>query len=306
MEYSFAPISVIIPTFNDAHYLQHCLESIKIQSKLPLEIIVVDDGSDNDNAYKIINSNFFSALNIKFLKIKNSGPSIARNEGYKTSKGEFILFLDADDLLHPDALCEFNRALSQLDSKFFGICGQMENFGRFINPSNLYIPETQIDISKLGRKNGLQGQISCFILRSEYFQLVGRFNEELTHYEDFELLLKLFSSWKLRTINKIVLRKRYHKQSLSNKNYEKSFLGGKKFLKLVSDKSLLPMPEIMLREKENFLTYGKQLLLHRNFDRAFQVFKDCFDSFPPDGPKEYFVSYLAILHYKIKALFTSH
>ena len=119
-------------------------------------------------------------------------------------------------------------------------------------------------------------------------------------------MLKLFSSWKLRTIDKIILRKRYHAQSLSNKNYEKSFLGGKKFLKLVSDKSLLPITEITLREKENFLTYGKQLLLHRNFDRAFKVFEDCFDSFPPNGHKEYFVSYIATLHNKIKALFTSH
>jgi glycosyltransferase involved in cell wall biosynthesis len=65
-----APISIIIPTYNDAHYLVHCLDSILKQSLLPSEVIVIDDGSKDHSAYDVISSDNFSSLNIKFLKIE--------------------------------------------------------------------------------------------------------------------------------------------------------------------------------------------------------------------------------------------
>lgn len=290
MEPSLAPISIIIPTFNDAHFLKNCIDSINQQSKLPLEVIVVDDGSNNENARAVVDLPSFQDLNLKFIKIKNSGPSTARNAGHEISKAEFILFLDADDILPSNALDLYSHILQELDEEFFGVSGQMENFGRIFNPKHPFISENNVDITQLGRKGGLQGQISCFVLRSKYFQSVKKFNQELTHYEDFELLLKLFSKWKLKTINSIVLRKRFHAQSLSNKNYQNSFIGGKKFLHLVRTKSLLPEIEISKREKENFLTYGKQLFLHARFISSLQVFRDCFNAFQPEGLKEQIVA----------------
>ena len=85
MEPSLAPISIIIPTFNDAHFLKNCIDSINQQSKLPLEVIVVDDGSNNENARAVVDLPSFQDLNLKFIKIKNSGPSTARNAGHEIS-----------------------------------------------------------------------------------------------------------------------------------------------------------------------------------------------------------------------------
>jgi len=300
-----APISIIVPTFNDQHYLKKCIESILDQSILPAEIIVVDDGSKNDDAQNLVKSLNLKALDIKFLKIKNSGPSIARNQGFKISSGEFLLFLDADDTLPPSALAFYANEINTLDSKFFGISGQMNNFGRIFNSKNRYIPEEKIDITKIGRKDGLQGQISCYLLRAEHFKIIGEFNSTLTHFEDFELLLRLFSRWKLKTINHVVLNKRFHKKSLSNINFLKSFEGGKKFLSLARRDSLLPEVEILRREKENFLSLGKRLLLNANLDKSFHVFKDCFDCFPPSGFKEFFILLLAKLYFGAKSVLLS-
>ena len=84
-------VSVIIPTYNEERDVSHCLESLKLQSYFPLEIIVVDDGS-TDKTLKIINS----IRGIRLVKQEHLGPAQARNKGVKKAKGEILVFVDAD------------------------------------------------------------------------------------------------------------------------------------------------------------------------------------------------------------------
>lgn len=92
-------VSVVIPMYNDENTIIECLNSVLSQTYKDFEIIVIDDGS-NDGSYEtvkdyIIKSNI---KNLTILKQNNRGPSVARNEGIKNSKGKYIAFLDADDL----------------------------------------------------------------------------------------------------------------------------------------------------------------------------------------------------------------
>jgi len=93
-------ISVIIPCFNAAPWIEETLKSAQIQGVPDMEIIVVDDGSV-DNSIKIIQEKFPF---VRLINIKNQGASKARNLGTEVSKGEFIQYLDADDLLMPGKL----------------------------------------------------------------------------------------------------------------------------------------------------------------------------------------------------------
>lgn len=95
-----AKISVIIPAFNAQNWIRSAIQSVVGQGVDNMEIIVVDDGS-TDRAAEIVEKEFPS---VQLVKIKNGGPSIARNFGTNLSKGEFIQYLDADDLLAPDKL----------------------------------------------------------------------------------------------------------------------------------------------------------------------------------------------------------
>lgn len=88
-------ISIIIPVYNQAKKIKQCFESIEKQTYKDYEIIVVDDGSE-DNPEKII----MKFSNIKFIKQKNQGAPSARNSGFRKSKGEYILFCDADAILN--------------------------------------------------------------------------------------------------------------------------------------------------------------------------------------------------------------
>jgi glycosyltransferase involved in cell wall biosynthesis len=92
-------ISVIIPCYNHSHYLPTAIESVLQQSYSAVEIIVVDDGSKDDTA-KVCQA--YTQVNYVFQN--NQGLSAARNTGIKHSKGKYLVFLDADDWLYPNAL----------------------------------------------------------------------------------------------------------------------------------------------------------------------------------------------------------
>lgn len=90
--------SVIIPTYNSSNYIEECLESILNQKIKDFEIIVIDDGN-KDTTNKIVLSYKKQFKNIKLLKNKNKGVSAARNLGISVARGEYIIFVDSDDVI---------------------------------------------------------------------------------------------------------------------------------------------------------------------------------------------------------------
>ncbi|MBU3024417.1 glycosyltransferase [Zobellia galactanivorans] len=94
-------LSVIIPVFNVAPYLQRCIDSIREQSFSNLEIILVDDGS-TDNSLNICYEYAKKDSRIQVIQQVNGGSSIARNAGLKIATGNHIAFIDSDDWIHKD------------------------------------------------------------------------------------------------------------------------------------------------------------------------------------------------------------
>ena len=92
-------ISVIIPIFNAEKYISDCLESIINQTLKDIEIILINDGS-NDKTEQIIKEYAKKDKRIIILKQKNKGAGAARNRGIQISKGEYISFIDSDDMFH--------------------------------------------------------------------------------------------------------------------------------------------------------------------------------------------------------------
>jgi len=99
-------VSVIVPVYNGERFLDSALKSIFNQDYRPIEVIVVDDGS-TDNSADIARS----YKEIHYIYQPNQGPSVARNTGIAVAQGEFIAFLDADDIWMPNKL---SRQISYL------------------------------------------------------------------------------------------------------------------------------------------------------------------------------------------------
>lgn len=94
-------ISVIVPVYNVKNYLESCVQSIMGQTYPDLEILLIDDGS-NDGSAEICDRLQGADARIKVYHEKNKGVSGARNKGLKEATGAYIAFVDADDILDPD------------------------------------------------------------------------------------------------------------------------------------------------------------------------------------------------------------
>ena len=103
-------ISIVIPVYNAEAYLKECLDSILHQTYKNLQIIVIDDGSV-DNSYQICGAMQQNDCRIELYYQENSGPSAARNIGLQYVKGEYLLFVDADDYLQMDAITKLRESM---------------------------------------------------------------------------------------------------------------------------------------------------------------------------------------------------
>ncbi len=113
--------SIIIPIYNSEKSLTKCLEAIKVQSFNDFEVIMVDDGS-NDNSMFVCQSIVSNDYRFRVIHQDNRGPSAARNTGLKAAEGEYICFVDSDDYVAENYLESLKKFIDndQPDMVFFG------------------------------------------------------------------------------------------------------------------------------------------------------------------------------------------
>ena len=131
-------ISVIIPTYNRAPLLRRAVQSALAQTRSPDEIIVVDDGSTDDTASVMgafINAKHPHSPEILYFVQQQKGPSAARNRGIAEARGEWIAFLDSDDVWHPEKLEQQFKAIDGFQGRW-GVC---YTDVRFVNDPSLEI-----------------------------------------------------------------------------------------------------------------------------------------------------------------------
>lgn len=127
-------VSVIIPTYNRAHYVADALNSVQAQNRRPLEVVVVDDGSTDNTTAVVqtwIDEQADSGLRMILVEQSNAGAPAARNHGLRVSTGNWIKFLDSDDVLHPSCIerqMEASRSLADHEI-VFGDLGRMDVSG---------------------------------------------------------------------------------------------------------------------------------------------------------------------------------
>ncbi|EKP05238.1 glycosyltransferase-like protein, family 2 [Leptospira kirschneri str. 2008720114] len=174
-------VSVIIPCYNYGKYIEQTIQSILKQSYKNWEIIVVDDGSNDEYTIEKLKE-----LKKKYtvIKIDKSGPAAARNIGIEAAKGEFILPLDSDDMIHPDYLLEAISAYEKKSSLGIVYC-EAEFFGSIKGKWNLpeyNFPEILLDNCIF---------VSAVFRKSDWKE-VGGFNENMKdEWEDYDFWLSL-------------------------------------------------------------------------------------------------------------------
>lgn len=229
-------VSIIIPTYNRRDFLREAIRSVLEQSFRDFELIVVDDGSD-DGTREMIQREFPGLLT--YLYQENQGVSRARNRGLKLAQGEFVAFLDSDDLWLPRKL-ERQMAFMQSHPEA-QICYTDEIWIRRrvrVNPKKKHakysgwiyprcLPLCIISPSSALMRRGL-------------LEEVGGFDEELPVCEDYDLWLRISARHPIHFLpEKLIVKRGGHQDQLSRR-WGNDIWRVKALLKMLKDPSLRP------------------------------------------------------------------
>ena len=270
--------------------MNRLIPSVLNQSLKPIEIIVIDDGSMDDLAESIINSYLaLTDIPIIFKKKINGGPSSARNVGIKLAKGEFILFIDADDELIADSIEWRQKIIESLGEEFASIyCSSINSYENKPELTEKVMEvRGQIDSSLIGRKNGVPGGSPYHFFRRKALIDVNGYSESLKFNEDFELILRIAKKWMLFGVNRVGFIRHIRKDSWSKLDPYISYNGVESFLKVAANQKLLHIIEINKRKKENKLSLVKSLLLQRKKWKEIRPYLyNAFNTARPENAKE--------------------
>jgi glycosyltransferase involved in cell wall biosynthesis len=183
-------VSVVIPTYNRAEKLVRALDSVLTQSVAPVEIIVVDDASTDGTAQID-----FGALSSRIRYVRsevNLGGAVSRNKGVQCAVGNWIAFLDSDDVWLPNKLQRQREAVGRRATADFFLCGNVLS-RKADGSESLYNsrpPRQGEDLSEYFLIAGNSFQTSALVVPAQAWRTV-KFNETLKRHQDWDLVLNL-------------------------------------------------------------------------------------------------------------------
>ena len=175
-------ISIIIPVYNHAKELAKCLDSVLNQTFKNFEVIIVNDGSQ-DNFLKVVKRQKqkfeFQNLSLKIIQQENQGSNAARNSGFKKSNGEYVIFLDADIMTKKDMLEKMLKALEENRGASYAYSSFKFGFKTF----KLW----KFDAERLRQMPYIH---TSSLIRREHF---ASFDEKIKKLQDWDLWLAMFA-----------------------------------------------------------------------------------------------------------------
>jgi glycosyltransferase involved in cell wall biosynthesis len=264
-------VSIIIPTYNSAEYIAETLDSAFAQTYKNCEIIVIDDGS-TDNTKEVLQS-YMSK--IKYIYKENGGVSSARNVGIENAEGEYIAFLDSDDIWLPEKLeKQMERFKSEPDlGLVYSDCIRFNENGieqskRIVNryfEGNIFI--------KL-----LEGYVlptSTVVVKRSCFSIADHFNESLMVSEDYDMWLRISKHYNIGYAKGPLVKYRVRNNGLARSNIDRAYGAQLAVLnKAMNDIDGIPDKSNFLRNRffKFYFNWGVSLLDIDNFADARNAF----------------------------------
>jgi glycosyltransferase involved in cell wall biosynthesis len=203
-------VSVVIPCYNGEAFIQEAITSALTQTYQRVEVIVINDGS-TDRSAEII-----QALPVRYIHQENRGLTPSRNRGIEESRGSYIVFLDADDRLLPDAietglkvLQEHPECAMTIGDHFF-----VREDGSYLAPSHKEF-RASAHYEALLISNFIE-MISSVLFRRSVFEAVGAFDTRLRVAEDYELYLRIARDFPVCCHTAVVAEYRQHTSNVSH------------------------------------------------------------------------------------------
>jgi len=198
-------VSVIIPTYNRAHLIAQAVDSVLQQTYSNVEIIVVDDGSTDDTATVMENY----AERVSYVRQENAGSAAARNRGLAMARGDYIAFLDSDDLFLSEKLAiqvDYMQQHPHIGMTFHWYDAVDDSL------DYLHTHELPLPVDNVYRAWLLQCQMATptVMLRREVVQNVGQFDLELPMSQDVDYWIRVAQQFSVDVIRQSLVQVRFH------------------------------------------------------------------------------------------------
>ena len=208
-------LTVVLPTYNRSSTIGRALRSVLSQTYESVEVIIVDDGSEDDTEALVRG---FQDARVRYVRHEtNQGVSAARNTGVRLAKAPWVVFLDSDDEMLPTLLEQVSEAIEQAPEEVgFMWCGRQrirehDRWSEVIG-SNVWHPvfRSREEAYKHFLKERYVGMCSGFGVRVKAFLSVGGFDEGLIHAEDVDLLLRLARRYDFIVLENVLINYYIH------------------------------------------------------------------------------------------------
>jgi glycosyltransferase involved in cell wall biosynthesis len=205
-----AEVSVIITTYNYAHFISEAIESVRKQTCRDFEIIIVDDGSSDETREVVTRF-----PEVRYIYQTNQGIAAARNAGMRASVGEYLVFLDADDRLLPKALEVGVNSLNEHPE-----CVFVSGHQQMISSDNQPLPQPAVVcFTQHNYRAFLDYNYICTVgqvmFRQAIFKSESGFDPTVPGCDDAELYLRIAKDYPVYCHDKIVVQHRVHGSNTS-------------------------------------------------------------------------------------------
>jgi hypothetical protein len=210
-------VSVLLPVHNAERYLAEAIESILNQSFHDFELLITDDGS-TDRSGQILQAYAAQDKRIRLLSRENRGLIFTLNEMLAQAEGEFLARMDADDIATPDRLA-LQIAFLQQHPEVVCVGGAFDLIdaqGRTVQW--IPMPEQNDEIQQMLLMGRTIINHPCALIRRQALQQIGGYDPAMKTVEDLDMLLKLGEIGQLANLPEVVLKYRFHLESVSAQN----------------------------------------------------------------------------------------
>ncbi|MGN6219636.1 MAG: glycosyltransferase family 2 protein [Microbacterium sp.] len=204
-------VSVIIPTNRDGRYLRETVASVRAQTSQVDEIVLVDDGAPAPGLAAIA-----AELGVSYLRQDPSGLSVARNTGVSTARGEWIAFLDDDDVWHPDRIRSQLEALNEAPAAIAVYTGgwYMDAEGK---PFGRGWPAPAASARDMLAGDVAFPRITTLLIKRSAYLSVGGCRREMEPAEDNELILRLLQHGEFASVDRQLVGYRRHSANVTSR-----------------------------------------------------------------------------------------
>jgi O-antigen biosynthesis protein len=263
-------VSVIVPTFDRPAMLRECLRSIAQQTYGNIEIVIVNDGGAS---VREMVSSLELGRDVLFIDHEvRKGPAAARNNGIKAAKGEYIAYLDDDDVYYPDHISELinfleNHRYSVVYSEAAKVL-QYKSDGEYRTKESENMHSFDFDAEKLLVSNYIP--IICVSHRKDCMENIGNFDENLFTHEDWDFFIRLSSLYEFGHLCKITCEYRFKLDDSSATTQKRGdFIKTarqihRKHRNLITNRSLLLKQEIFIAKQSVLFLLWRILMMHEN------------------------------------------